>query len=183
MIRKIIKFIALMLWYTIAVHLPGVRTLGITKPIRESLAKRILDECGDDVWIEYGVYFGDGCDRKLGNHSGVGANANIGRYTYIGNDVMMGQDVIIVTRNHEFKEVNTPMCNQGFKERHPVIIEDDVWIGHRVIILPGVHIGKGAIIAAGAVVTKDVEPYSIVGGVPARFIRSRKQPSDESKKC
>jgi maltose O-acetyltransferase len=182
-IRKIIKSISLILWYTIAVHLPAVRMMPMTKPIREFLAKRILDECGDNVWIEKGVYFGDGCDRKLGNHSGIGANASIGKYTSIGSNVMMGQDVLIVTRNHEFEDVNIPMSHQGFKDRLPVSIEDDVWVGHRVIILPGVRIGKGAIIGAGAVVTKDVEPYTIVGGVPARFIRSRKQPHDINQKC
>jgi maltose O-acetyltransferase len=66
------------------------------------------------------------------------------------------------------------MIDQGFKDKEPVIIEDDVWIGARVIILPGVKIGKGSIVGAGAVVTKDVEPYSIVAGVPAKLIRKRK---------
>ena len=55
----------------------------------------------------------------------------------------------------------------------PIIIEDDVWIGMNAIILSGVHIGQGAVISAGAVVTKDVEPYSIVGGNPAKLIKYR----------
>jgi len=55
----------------------------------------------------------------------------------------------------------------------PVVIEDDVWVGHGATILKGVKIGKGAIVAAGAVVTRDVESYSIVGGVPAKLIRVR----------
>jgi acetyltransferase-like isoleucine patch superfamily enzyme len=54
-------------------------------------------------------------------------------------------------------------------------VQDDVWIGHGATILKGVTIGMGSIVSAGAVVTKDVEPYSIVGGVPARVIKSRKQ--------
>ena len=54
-----------------------------------------------------------------------------------------------------------------------IIIDDDVWIGYRSIILSGVHIGQGAVIAAGAVVTKDVPPYTIVGGVPAKVIKYR----------
>lgn len=59
----------------------------------------------------------------------------------------------------------------GFKK---VIIENDVWIGARVIINPGVHISNGCIIGAGSVVTKDVAPYEIIGGVPAKLIRKRK---------
>lgn len=67
---------------------------------------------------------------------------------------------------------NVPMAMQGL-ENLPVTVGDDVWIGSRVMILPGVKIGKGSIIGAGAVVTKDIPEYSIVGGVPAKLIRSR----------
>ena len=59
-----------------------------------------------------------------------------------------------------------------------VIIEDDVWIGAKTTILKGVTIGRGAVIAAGALVVKNVEPYSIVGGVPARFIKMRFSPEE-----
>ena len=55
-----------------------------------------------------------------------------------------------------------------------IVVEDDVWIGSRVTILPGVKIGKGSVIAAGAIVTKDVLPYSIMGGIPAKIIKMRK---------
>lgn len=174
-IKKLTKIISLILYYGVAFHLPAVRLLPITKSVRGFLAKRIIDECGDDVWIEKGAWIGSGSNRKLGNNSGIGENAEIGNYTYVGNNVMMGKDVIIITRNHEFKDVNIPMNRQGFKDYESVVIEDDVWIGTRVIILPGVRIGMGAIISAGAVVTGDVPPYSIVGGVPARIIKSRKQ--------
>ena len=58
-------------------------------------------------------------------------------------------------------------------EEEPVFIGSDVWIGRRVIILPGVHIGDGVVIGSGAVVTKDIPSYSVVGGVPARIIKSR----------
>jgi maltose O-acetyltransferase len=81
---------------------------------------------------------------------------------------MMAPDVIIVTENHKYTK-------ESFKgwEKKPVIIEDNVWIGYRVIILPGVRVGRNAIIGAGAVVTKDVPPYAIVGGVPAKVIKMR----------
>ena len=63
---------------------------------------------------------------------------------------------------------------QGFATEKPVLIADDVWIGARVIILPGVRIGTGAVIGAGAVVTKDMPDYSVVGGNPARVLKMRK---------
>lgn len=88
---------------------------------------------------------------------------------------MMGPDVKIIAFNHEYSNLEKPMCLQGFQPMEPVIIEDDVWIGTRETILPGVKIGKGSILGAGCVVTKDVKPYSIMGGNPARLIRSRRE--------
>lgn len=67
------------------------------------------------------------------------------------------------------------MCQQGLSEPRPVLIEDDVWIGARVIILPGVKVGKGSVIGAGSVVTKDVMPYTVVGGNPARVLKGREE--------
>jgi maltose O-acetyltransferase len=171
---KFSKRIALVLYYGFAIYLPNSTLLKVAKSIRAFLVKRILDGCGDNLWIENGVWFGDGSGRKVGNNSGYGPNAYIGKFTYIGNNVMMARDVMIITQNHEFKDLSISMNRQGFRDYSPVVIEDDVWIGARVIILPGVHIKEGAIISAGAVVADDVEPYSIVGGVPARFIKSRK---------
>ena len=68
---------------------------------------------------------------------------------------------------------NIPMMEQGSTEPAPVVIGDDVWIGRRAIIMPGVRIGNGCVIGAGAVVTKDVPPYCVVGGVPAKIIKKR----------
>ena len=81
---------------------------------------------------------------------------------------MMAPEVIISTQNHKY----TRETFEGF-EKKPVIIEDNVWIGYRAIILAGVCVGHNAIIGAGAVVTKDVPPYAIVGGVPARILKMR----------
>lgn len=85
----------------------------------------------------------------------------------------MGPDVLIITQNHRFDQLDLPMWRQGFSPSEPVIIGNDVWVGTRAIILPGVTISKGAIIGAGAVVTKDVPEYAIVGGNPARLIKYR----------
>ena len=78
------------------------------------------------------------------------------------------------SRNHAFDRIDIPMCEQGYLPEKTIVISDDVWIGGHVIILPGVHIGNGAIVGAGAVVTKDVPQYAIVGGNPAKVIKYRR---------
>ena len=105
----------------------------------------------------------------ISNHAFVDGNKRIGMY------VMMAPEVHIVANNHSFDHTDLPMCFQGSIEgKNPTVIEDDCWVGVRTIFTPGHRIGKGSIIAAGAVVTKDVEPYTIVGGNPAKLIRKRK---------
>lgn len=81
--------------------------------------------------------------------------------------------VYIYTQNHCLDRVDIHMDQQGVSAEKAVIIEDDVWIGSRVTILPGVKIGRGSIIGAAAVVTKDVPPYSVVAGNPAKIMKRR----------
>ncbi len=90
----------------------------------------------------------------------------------IGRDVLIASHVVIRSSNHKFDNRNIPINRQGHTPG-TIIIEDDVWIGTSATILPDVVIGKGAVIAAGAVVTKDVEPYTIVSGIPAIKIKER----------
>jgi maltose O-acetyltransferase len=87
----------------------------------------------------------------------------------IGNNVSIAGEVRIYTMEHD---VDSPTFEEVGA---PVIIDDYVVIGTRVTILPGVHIGRGAVIASGAVVTHDIEPFSVVGGVPAKEIKKRNQ--------
>jgi len=120
----------------------------------------------------YGGEPGEGL--KIGNNSSIGPYAYIGcsGYIEIGNNVMMSPRVSIYSENHNFDETGIPMIEQGVT-RSFVKIEDDCWIASNSIILAGVTVGKGSIIAAGSVVTKDVPPYSVVAGNPARIIKSR----------
>lgn len=96
----------------------------------------------------------------------------------IGRHVAIGPQTIIRSSNHKYDRLDVPIMFQGH-ERGEVIIEEDVWIAANCTITPGVRIGTGAIVGAGACVTKDVQPYSIVGGVPARVIGSRKPSATE----
>jgi len=129
---------------------------------------------GKNVNIEHGADFGSGRHIEIGDNSGLGVRCWIGA-AVIGNDVMIGPDVVVLSASHKFDRTDIPMCQQGGEPLRPVYIGDDVWIGTWAIILPGRKIGKGAIIGAGAVVTKDVPEYAIVGGNPARVIRYRNQ--------
>ena len=160
--------------YLVATHLPGSSfwiNMG-QQHIRAFCGKLILAHCGKGVNIEKEAVFPSSVE--LGDYSGIGIRAQISGRTIIGKHVMMGPDVCIYVRNHMFSRTDIPMNLQGFAPEKPVIIEDDVWIGARVIILPGVHIGTGAVIGAGAVVTKDVPDYAVVGGNPARILKMRK---------
>jgi len=85
----------------------------------------------------------------------------------------MGPDVKIYSRNHQYDRLDIPIQQQG-KNYYKTTIANDVWIGANVIITAGCTIGNHVIIAAGAVVTKDVPDYAIVGGVPAKTIGTRK---------
>jgi len=90
----------------------------------------------------------------------------------LGNDVSVGPNVVIRASDHVTSEMDLPMRDQGHTGGE-IIIEDNVWIGANVTIVGGVRIQQGAVVAAGGVVTRDVEPNTIVGGVPARKIKDR----------
>lgn len=90
----------------------------------------------------------------------------------IGNDVRIAPNCMLVAANHKFDAVDRPITEQGLDAK-PITIEDDVWIGGRVNIMAGVTIGKGSVIGAGSVVTKDIPPYSVAVGVPAKVVKRR----------
>lgn len=90
----------------------------------------------------------------------------------IGSNVIIGPYCIIHSANHRFDDVDKPITNQGY-EKASVKIDDNCWLAANVIVLPGVTVGKGCVIGAGSVVTKDIPPYSVAVGNPAKVIRSR----------
>lgn len=138
---------------------------------RRFLAKRIIKDCGKEINIERHARFSK--DLKIGNYSGIGKDTYVPGGVTIGKYCMLGPEIVFYTQNHNFSRTDIPMCQQGFGSFKPITIEDDCWLGRRVIILPGVTIGHGSIIGAGAVVSKDIPPYSVAVGNPARVIKSR----------
>ena len=110
---------------------------------------------------------------SVGDHVFIGNRCHLASVVSIGNFVMLASDVSIVGGDHCYDRVGTPIIFSGRGNNRPVVIEDDVWIGHGAIIMHGITIRVGAIVASGSIVTQDVEAFTIVGGVPARIIKSR----------
>jgi acetyltransferase-like isoleucine patch superfamily enzyme len=110
----------------------------------------------------------------------MGDNSNIGAYSFIGcsgfieigSNVMMGPRVTLLAETHNYGDTHRTMKSQGVS-RSTILIEDNCWIGAGAQVLPGVTIGRGSVVGSGAVITRDVAPYSIVAGVPARLVRGR----------
>ena len=109
-------------------------------------------------------------DVMIGDHTRVGLHNTIIGPVIIGNHVNLAQGITVTALNHNFDDSNKRIDEQGVSTS-AVIIEDDIWIGANAVILPGVTIGHHSVVAAGAVVTKDVPPHSLVAGVPAKIIK------------
>ena len=109
-------------------------------------------------------------DVTIGDYTRIGIHCTVIGPVCIGNHVNLAQGITVTALNHNFTDANSMIDEQGISTK-PVIIDDDVWIGANAVILPGVTIGSHVVVAAGAVVTKDVPPYSLVAGVPAKVIK------------
>ncbi|MEZ2333998.1 DapH/DapD/GlmU-related protein [Mucilaginibacter sp. RCC_168] len=126
-------------------------------------------EIGKNTFIFMKCTFDSTLNLKIGSNAVVGARCRLDTrgMIEIGSNVSISQDVIILTADHEMNSIDF-----SGRVRH-VTIEDYAWIGTRAMILPGVTVGKGAVIAAGSVVSKNVEAFSVVGGIPAKKIGER----------
>ncbi len=131
---------------------------------------------GERAQLEHQVHIkatSDVAEIRLGRQVFVGFNCefDVSERLWIGDHVLIAPGCFITDHGHRHA-AGQLIAAQGCESR-PVRVEDDVWLGAQVIVLPGVTIGRGAIVAAGAVVTRDVEPMSIVAGVPAQKIGAR----------
>lgn len=109
-------------------------------------------------------------DVIIGNNTIIGVGSVAIGPVRIGDNVMVAQHVVISGMNHNFEDVSLPPLRQNISAK-PITIADDVWIGSNAVITAGVTIGKHAIIGAGSIVTKDVSPFSVYVGNPARMIK------------
>lgn len=143
----------------------------IPKIIRTVAARMLLESCGESVDIGRRVRFSS--KVNLGNNSGIGDYAYFQGKVCIGDNTIMAPYCTFLAENHIYADRNKLIKKQGSVSK-PIYIGNDVWIAQGATIIGGVTIGDGAVIAAKAVVTKDVEPYEVVGGNPARHIKYRK---------
>ena len=170
------RWVAIMLYYTIYV----VR--GCTNRFLSFFYKKMLRGCGSNV--RFSALTSDFTYRNvtIGNDVYIGPHALFlctESQIFIGNKVLFGPHVTIIGGDHRITDVGRFIYD--VVDKHPeddqdVHIEDDVWIGTNTTLLKGVTVGRGAVVAAGALVTKDVPPYAIVGGVPAKVLKYRFTP-------
>ena len=146
--------------------------------LRYFFYSKLLKSIGKSVIIKPSVYLHSPHNISIGRNVDINEFCVLypvdhpDSYIKIGNDVMIANSTLIVTSDHIFNDKTKPIWKSGHVYA-PVIIEDDVWIGMGVRILKGVTIGKGSVIGAGSVVTKNIPPYSIAVGVPAKVIKMR----------
>jgi len=148
----------------------GLVTNMPSRKLRRLYLRNYLGRLGQGSAVQMGTRFLNGRKVHLGPRNVINFSCLLDGRIYeirTGADVSIGPEASILTLGHD--PGSPDFSNRG----GPVIIGDHVWIGYRAVILPGVSIGEGAVIAAGAVVTRDVEPFAIMAGVPARKVADR----------
>lgn len=140
---------------------------------RQFCVKRFIKSCGTNLHLGSGVTLS--FNNTIGHHVIINENCRL-QDCQIGDYALIAPEVYTVIRNHRYENPAIPISQQGYFDTNPPVIHRDVWLGVRVILLPGVTIHEGAIVAAGAIVTKDVGSFEIVGGTPAQVIGYRGEP-------
>lgn len=145
------------------------------KKLKKILYKK-LDKIGENLDIRPYVTIVGTQNVIIGNNvtirpfTSIYADNNEGCKITIGNDVLLGPNIYMTVSNHNYKNRDINISEQGHTFKS-IKIEDGAWIGYGCIILPGVTIGKHSVVAAGSVVTKDVRDYTVVAGIPAKVIK------------
>lgn len=142
--------------------------------LRNAIFKILFAKKGNGGHIDYGCYFRNMKKIEIGDNVAINRNCSfyasfhiVDAFIKIGNNVAIGPNVTIFGAGHDHTKFDLPDVAEN------VVVEDNVWVGGNTTILQGVTIGEGAIVGAGSIVTKDVEPWTVVAGVPAKFIKKR----------
>lgn len=148
------------------------RALG-GRSLRSFFAAMMFRSCGSGLVLEKNNT--PHRNAVVGNNVQIGASCRfmIGGQITLEDDVLLAPEVVFVDTNHKMSLLDIPIHRQGSEAPKPIVIRQGAWIGIRAIILPGVEVGANSVVAAGAVVVSDVPEFAIVGGNPAKFIKSR----------
>lgn len=162
-------------WHILQEKLANKSSVGKDMKLRNMFYRNTMPLCGEKLCVHPKVIFSYPQNIEIGYNLFLNRGVFITAPTNIkiGDNVLIGPYVVINSGSHKYNDSNIIIRDQGHKLL-PIIINNDVWIGSHVTILPGVIIGEGAVIAANAVVSKDVPPYSVFAGIPAKEIRRRK---------
>jgi acetyltransferase-like isoleucine patch superfamily enzyme len=129
---------------------------------------------GKNMHCQHNARFSPGRNIVFGDNVGIGYHCFFQCDIRVGNNVLIGSNsAFINSDDHNYNEIGKLLWESGRGDKYQIIVADDTWIGHGVTILTPAIIGRGAIVAAGSLVLKEVPPYSIVGGVPAKILKYR----------
>lgn len=161
-------------WHKNQEQVSNGHSVGFQARLRILFYTVTLPKCGENLYVHPGTIFYYPHNLYIGDNVYFNRNVFITARAKItiGNNVLIGPNTVMNSGNHLYSDPQTPICLQGHVSKE-IIIEDDVWIGANATILCGVKIGRGSVVAAGSVVNRDIPPYSVVAGVPARKVRDR----------
>ena len=178
-------------WKLFIMSLPESSFIGAK--LRYAYWVRQIGTVGSGLFINRMANLVNAENMNVGNNFLLGAyaiiDANDSNGVFIGNNVGIAKGVYIRASNHKMDRIDVPIFEQGHKAAavpfgnsiYSIVIEDDVWIGAHAILVSGVRIGKGSVISAGALVSNEIPPYSIVAGNPGRVISNRLKKFGENK--
>ena len=148
-----------------------LNNLGKSNPeARENILKRLLGQCGENLWVESPFFCDYGHMISIGDNVFINFNCTIldAAAVTIGNDVLLGPNVHLYSATHP---TDSAVRAEGLEYAKPISIENNVWVGGSVVICPGVTIGARSVIGAGSVVTKNIPPDTVAAGNPCRVIK------------
>lgn len=173
------RVLCLLAYYGFAKHLPDSGFPGgeFSTRLRAFLCRQFIASAGKGIHVRSGAFLADGRHLYMADRSSIGPGCRI-YGARLGYGVVIGPHCVFFKENRGADDLSKPVGHHGTTPIKLPVVEDWAWVGERALVLQGRRIGRGAIVGAGAVVTRDVAPFTIVGGNPARVIGHRRLTTD-----
>lgn len=173
-------------WWIKKMVNPWVHKKGINAIVRPQTRMDLMPynpfSLGNDSTIEDFATLNNGVGHiHIGDRTRIGIGCVLIGPIRVGNDVMLAQNIVLSGLNHSYEDIHMPISQQPCTTAE-IVIEDEVWIGANAVLTAGVRIGKHSVVAAGSIVTKNIPPYSIAVGNPARIIKQYNQQTQQWEK-